>query len=237
MAVGVFLIYFFVAILIVLIVAAFIAIALVIVRRGRHHRSVRVHRESMGDQPYLVSQPIAETDHALLRTVEDELAPGTVVPVVVPTQDGKQERQVPISRLGRRQTAGDPRTVEVTAYLQAFEGWELPISLPVRADRDVQRLRLDEHGVSGTDASGAERFGAPWERLEFVDGPNGSSVRLFCGDAVLTVDRTAGNGVLAHDLLVKYARLQPAHRRRSGRARADARSLDEVHQQRATRQE
>lgn len=217
--------WFLVGVGVVLLLVVLAAVLMILTARRRRRRVLRLRVEHLGDQPYLLSQEVSKRRHSLLRRLEDEVEPGTEVPVMFPDPDGGQSRRMlRVSRTGRR-PAADGR-VAVAAYLEPFEGSELPVTLPVAGERGVSKLVFDDAGVHGFDDAGALRFEAAWRGLEFLDD---GRLHLFGPDTALSIDTTRGNGAYARDLAVKYARLQPPHRRRAGEAKERARSLDEVH--------
>lgn len=190
------------AVVLVLIV---FAITAVLLRRRRHRATldVEITTEALGGQPYLRTVPIKVQHKAAIAWFQSEYAVGTEISVSVSTGQGER-KSVPM-RVARysRASVNEPelRLVVLFAYLEPYEGSELPITLPVETDADVSRLLFDADGATGFDARGRRRWHCAWDDLTFATS---SYLSLKGPDGVLRVRTDRGNGELAQALSVKY---------------------------------
>jgi hypothetical protein len=178
-------------------------------RRRKIRVSVSMHR--LGDQPYLSSSDRPGTSGA--RKFAKEFEVGTEVPVTVPGPGGDPEQRVMrISRLSAARGQVDGRIgVQRHAYLEEFEGTELPISLPVAGDRGVTKVTLDGEGVSGRTPADVVAWKSPWSKLRFVNSlPTDADPTLVLRASdysELHIKTTRGAGAYAEGLIAKYGRL------------------------------
>jgi hypothetical protein len=203
----------------VLVLVALCAALMFWLTRRRRRRTVNVSMHRLGDQPLLrcTDRPGASAR----RKFAEEFQVGTEVPVTIPTQDGGQEQHIMrVSRLSRVRGEQDGRVgVVMQAYLERFEGTELPVELPVTGGRGVQRLRIDEDGVTALGAERAEVWSSGWRKLTFVNSvpsDDGPKLVLRAADySELHIATNRGAGDYAEGLVCKYGRL--AHRDSWGR--------------------
>lgn len=203
----------------VLVLVVLCALFLLWMTHRRRKVSVSLSIERFGDQPYLRSAD--RPGHITRRRFADEFQVGAEVPVTVPDGEGGYTQEpMRVSRLGRVRSAVDGKIgVGLQAYLQQFEGVDLPISLPVSGDRGVVKLTLNTLEVLGRTGDDRVVWSCPWKHLRFVnpvDSDEEQSLVLRARDfSELRIDPRRGAGDYAEGLIIKYGRL--AHRTTWGR--------------------
>lgn len=189
----------------VVVILVIFAIASIVLRRRRRRATldVEITTEALGGQPYLRTEPVKVQHKAALSWFKKEYEVGTEVSVSVSTGQGER-KSVPmrVARYSRRSVnAPELHQVVLFAYLEPYEGSELPITLPVDTDTDVSRMLFDAEGVTGFDPGGRRRWHAAWEDLSFASS---GYLSLQGPDGVMRVRTDRGNGELAEALCVKY---------------------------------
>lgn len=189
----------------VVVILAVFAIVSILLRRRRRLATldVEITTEALGGQPYLRTAPVKIQHKAAASWFHNEYAIGSEVSVSVSTGQGHR-KSVPmrVARYSRQSVnAAEQHQVVLTAYLEPYEGSELPITLPVETDADASRLLFDAVGVTGFDPSGRRRWHAAWDDLTFASS---GFLTLHGPDGVLRVRKDRGNGELAEALSIKY---------------------------------
>lgn len=180
-------------------------------RNRRAQLDVEITTEALGGQPYLRSTALRSGHRAAVAWFKKEYELGTEVPVSVSVGHGEGQRKTVPMRISRfaKESVGEPseELIRLHAYLEPYEGSELPITLPVQTDSEVVRLHVEAGGVEGLDAVGRRRWAAPWEAVSFASS---SYLTLEGPDGVLRVRTDSGNGELAQALVVKYGQWRAA---------------------------
>lgn len=195
----------------VLILVALCALVMVWLGHRRRKRTVSAEMGRLGDQPILRSTD--KPGWGSRRKFSDEFQVGTEVPVTVPADDGGVEQvSMRVSRLSKvRGTLHGKTGVVIQAYLEQFEGVELPITLPISGDRGAVMLRLAQDGLTARSRDDRVVWATSWKKLRFVNSiavDTEPRLVLRAEDfSELRVDPRRGAGDYAEGLVCKYGRL------------------------------
>ncbi|MGO3152689.1 MAG: hypothetical protein ACTIJJ_08735 [Galactobacter sp.] len=195
----------------VLILVAVCAAVMFWLTHRRRKRTVSAEMGRLGDQPLLRSTD--KPGWGTRRKFSDEFQVGTEVPVTVPAQGGGLEQvTMRVSRLSKARGSVHGKTgVVIQAYLEQFEGVELPITLPISGDRGAVMLRLSQEGITARSRDEREVWQTSWKSLRFVNSlPTDADPRLVLRSedfSELHIDPRRGAGDYAEGLVCKYGRL------------------------------
>jgi hypothetical protein len=176
---------------------------------GSARPSFTEHFQHLGDQPFIRSSDVALGDRREWELFQQLHPVGSVVAdVPVPGDDGR--RTLHVSSVRRSLRAGWPNaTWGFTAYFTEYEGSDLPVSLPVRGNRNIVTLRLDTQGVAAMDGTQRRVWASLWADLQFSNGTdlilrtNGSTIHIETSGTGETSDLT--------ELLIKYGTFRQMH--------------------------